>query len=455
MRRWRATRCLLLALVAAAIIAVEAAADPLNVVWAVRGGGPGHDKARGIAVDWDGNVYVTGEFTQTVVFGEHTVTSRGDLDFFIAKYNRNGNCLWVRSGGGALIDRGYAVAVDRDQNCYVTGHYQSTDARFDQDGPLLNRGGYDVFVAKYDSGGALQWVRTGGGTGYDYGHGIGVDRAGDCYVTGGSPGAVTFGDLTTGDQRGSRMFLWKLAPDGRTRWARASEGGSSSGQGMAVAPDGHCWIAGDVSGAVDFMGERLSRTGKDAVVVKVGPDGTGIWASGGSGGKDAFGSAVSVDDAGDCYLTGGFQTTETVGTEAMQSAGGYDVFVAKLDDLGRVRWARAGGGPGVDYCLGSASDLHGGCYAVGCFHDGAVFDGVARHSEGDFDLFAAHYDAAGKLSGLLQGGGPGLDEAYCGARTDRNELCVSGAFSGTSSYGGKSLTSAGSNDVELLKLRLR
>src|SRR6201999_2005386 len=90
------------------------ASEP-DVVWAVAAGGPGPDKTRGVAADPEGNVYITGEFTGTAHFGKQTITSHGDLDAFVAKYNRAGECLWARGGGGSRTDRGYAVAVDKDQ----------------------------------------------------------------------------------------------------------------------------------------------------------------------------------------------------------------------------------------------------------------------------------------------------------------------------------------------------
>ena len=122
-----------------ALAAGGATASVPEVLWATSVGGPGHDKARGIATDRDGNIYVTGEFSQTARFGKHTLTTHGDLDFFVAKFSPAGECLWARSGGGLLTDRGYAVAADRGGNVYVTGHFQSVDARFDTEGPLPNR----------------------------------------------------------------------------------------------------------------------------------------------------------------------------------------------------------------------------------------------------------------------------------------------------------------------------
>ncbi len=68
--------------------------------------------------------------------------------------------LWVRIGGGDKIDRGYAIASDHVGNCYVTGHYESASAEFDHL-KIESVGDYDLFVAKYDPAGKLQWIRSG------------------------------------------------------------------------------------------------------------------------------------------------------------------------------------------------------------------------------------------------------------------------------------------------------
>lgn len=443
------------AMLGAVLLAGTALAARPESVWAVSVGGPAHDKARGIATDREGNVYVTGEFSQTAQFGKHTLVTHGDLDFFVAKFDRKGECLWARAGGGSLTDRGYAVAADRDQNCYVTGHYQSVDARFEAQGPLPNRGQYDIFVACYDRLGALKWIHTGGGARSDVGHGLALDGRGNCYITGGLAGKGEFGDWQVEDQRGTHMFLLKFAPDGRQLWGRASRGGSSSGQGMTADRDGNTWITGDIAGEVDYGGARRSVPGDDMVLVKFDKEGQALWAAGGEGNSGGIGTGVSVDATGAAYVGAWFKTTETVGREVMRTFGMYDVFTAKFDAEGKPVWARQAGGPTIDYCEGTIPDGRGGCYAVGCFHDGADFQGVIRHSEGNFDLYMAHYDASGKLADFLQEGGPGLDEAYCVARTGKNEAVMSGAYSGASRYGEGLLTSAGSNDVVVQQVRLK
>ncbi|MGV3721472.1 MAG: SBBP repeat-containing protein, partial [Actinomycetota bacterium] len=115
--------------VAVALPVLCRAAEP-SYVWTVRAGGSRHDKTRGLCTDRAGNVYLTGEFGDTADFGKEKITSRGDLDFFVAKYSPQGECLWARQGGGAKTDRGYSVAADDQGGVFVTGHYQSSDALF-------------------------------------------------------------------------------------------------------------------------------------------------------------------------------------------------------------------------------------------------------------------------------------------------------------------------------------
>ena len=105
-------------------------ASPPEFEWAISAAGPEHDKTRGLAVDPDGNVLLTGEFTSTAAFGDHKRTAVGSMDFFVAKVSPAGKFLWVSTGGGEMIDRGYAVACDHLGNAYVTGHFQSPTAKF-------------------------------------------------------------------------------------------------------------------------------------------------------------------------------------------------------------------------------------------------------------------------------------------------------------------------------------
>ncbi len=441
-------------LVGALLLAGLARAAEPDFQWVVRAGGPMHDKTRGLAADAKGHVWATGEFTGTAQFGEHTVTARGGMDFFIAKYGAGGKCLWFRQGGGAKTDRGYDVEVDRQGNAYVTGHYESEDADFGDGKTLPQRGGYDVFVAKYDPEGKLLWLHTFGGAAYDYGHGIGVDGRGRCVATGAVAGPADLGRGLVDLGPGSHIFLVRYDASGRQELAQASHGGSGSGQALAVDGDGSIWISGNASGEVDFGGAVRSVPGKDILLVRFDPNGRALWAAGAGGNADGVSTGVVVDRAGNAYIGGMFKKVAVFGSDTFTSAGEYDVFTAKFDPHGKLLWGRHGGSPEIDYCLGMAAEPGGGCIAVGEYGDGATFGDRTLRSRGGRDLYVARYDAEGRMAQLLDAGGPGEDQTYCIARDGKGHVFLSGAFSGSTTLGKNSFTTLGSNDVFLAKVKL-
>ena len=91
-----------------------------NWLWAKNAGGTGTDWGNGIAVDASGNSYVTGYFQSTATFGDITLTSNGGADIFISKLDHSGNWLWAKNAGGTGGE-GNGIAIDNNGNSYVTG----------------------------------------------------------------------------------------------------------------------------------------------------------------------------------------------------------------------------------------------------------------------------------------------------------------------------------------------
>jgi hypothetical protein len=117
------------------------------------------------------------------------LTLNGDYDAFVAKVNASGTALtYCGYIGGSDYDCGNGVAIDGNGNAYVTGFTYSSETTFPVTvGPDLtfNGGTYDAFVAKVNaSGTALVYCGYIGGGGYDEGFGIAVDGGGNAYVTG-------------------------------------------------------------------------------------------------------------------------------------------------------------------------------------------------------------------------------------------------------------------------------
>ncbi len=187
---------------------------------------------RSVAVDGSGNIYLTGEFSGTVTLGGQTITSEGD-DIFIAKYNASGTVLWLRRGATGF-DYGLGIAVDGSGNVYVVGNFEGT-ANFNTpsasgSNQLVSAGFSDIFIAKYNTSGALQWLRRGGGTSFDDGYGIAVDGNGNVYVVGTFNGTANFNTPSASGSNqlvsagGSDIFIAKYNTSGTLQWLRRGGG---------------------------------------------------------------------------------------------------------------------------------------------------------------------------------------------------------------------------------------
>ncbi len=184
----------------------------------VRTGGSASSSAdyfTGMDMDASGNLYITGAyFSLPMIIGTATLTNSGTNDAFIAKYNASGVFQWANKVGGAGSDFGNDVAVDGNNNIYMTGYFSGT---------VIPVGAYtltnsnpgasnDVFVVKYNAAGVPQWVTSAAGSGYETGYGITADAIGNVYVTGAYniAGPITFGNTTLTSAGNNDSFLTKI-----------------------------------------------------------------------------------------------------------------------------------------------------------------------------------------------------------------------------------------------------
>lgn len=287
--------------------------------------------------------------------------------------------------GGANGDIGYGVAVDADGNAYVTGSTGSTN--FPTGTPLqaATGGDFDLFVAKLNpTGTALAYSTYLGGAGFDRGTAIAVDALGNAYLTGvttsgnfpTTTGAfqTTFGGGTCGTTACSDAFVTKLNPAGSALVYSTYLGGSDSdsGQGIALDDSGNAYVTGSTLSTIFPTAAPLQATGNggaDAFVTKVNPDGTGLVYSTYLGGTDGdFGQAIAVNTAGNAYVTGYTFSTNlpTVNPYKAANAGSADVFVAELDAAGSALvYSTYFGGAGVDRAFALALDESGDVFITG------------------------------------------------------------------------------------------
>jgi len=255
---------------------------------------------------------------------------------------------------------------------------------------------------------------------------------------------------------GKSLFVAKYDTDGHLKWSRlAGNDQAQSGHNIAVGPSGDCYVSGYVSGVVQLSGREFgSPTAvKDIFVARLDAEGKLVWVRTAGGESDGLSTGVAVDGQGNCYLTGMFQNKAVIGNTTLVSAGQYDVFVARFDADGKPAWAYSGGGKKIDYGLGVATDSSGNCYVTGEFTDDVRFMGQHLSKLGGRDLYVARFSPRGEMDWLEMMGGPHSDLSYAVAVDARGSCFLSGAFSPGTQYQTHKLTSRGSNDIFLIKLK--
>ncbi|MFH1320952.1 MAG: T9SS type A sorting domain-containing protein [Bacteroidota bacterium] len=304
-----------------------------NVLWAERAGSTTDDEGFGIRIDDIGNSYVTGYFTGTSYFGSDTLNEMGGQDMFLAKYDTSGNVLWARQAGNTGWDEGDALCVDASGNVYVTGVFEGT-VIFGPE-TLTSSGYSDVFIARYDPSGNILWASQGGGSGwYDGGLSIAVDNSGNSYITGYYYGPATFGVYTLPLIGSYDMFLVKYDTSGNELWA--NEGGGTGvngdwGSGIVIDLSNNCYVTGRMEDISTFGSVVLNSAGdEDVFVVKYNPSGSAVWGKKAGGADVDVGNAIVTDVLGNNFVTGTFQGAAFFDNDTLNSLSGDDVFIAKL-----------------------------------------------------------------------------------------------------------------------------
>lgn len=379
----------------------EATGESVGVAWVRHFSSdlvPSSDYPNAIAADSSGNIYVAGVSERTY----------SDGDFLTLKYDRRGDLKWQArySNTQSGYSEPFAVAVDRDENVYVTGY-------------TTNRGsGRDMLTVKYDSTGNTVWARTFQGTtdSDDVAVAVGVDTSGNCYVLGSCHNAGTDDDIV----------LISYSSGGTERWERVFDGsahGADRPTALYVTPGGSACYTGITSGIA---------TGLDIITFRYDQDGTERWRSLYSTSGVNYSTGIIMDDSGNVDVAGFTGTSDStvtylvlqytpggasgwtsvyngsnpgpkkasgiavdnngniIVTGIVTSGGSANYLTVKYDrSAGSIRWEEVYDNPyhGDDYAVGTAVSTEGHIFVTGY----SRFDSTTA-----FSYLTIEYDSTGK-----------------------------------------------------------
>jgi hypothetical protein len=205
-----------------------------DLLWIRQLGSAAGDVITGIAIDQAGHVYATGQTD-----GDLGGTNAGPSDAFLAKYAANGDLLWTRQAGTAAFDSANAVAIG-DEGTVVIGGLTNGDLGG------ANAGDYDAFLIGYDAEGNSLWTRQFGTAADDVANEVSAG-GGNVYVTG-----YTGGNLGGSNEGGYDAFLAAYDSAGNRTWIdQMGSDADVNARCVAAIDDGSVYIAGQTRGGID------------------------------------------------------------------------------------------------------------------------------------------------------------------------------------------------------------
>ncbi|MFO7659744.1 MAG: T9SS type A sorting domain-containing protein [Candidatus Cloacimonadaceae bacterium] len=366
--------------------------------------------------------------------------------------------LWATRASG-VSGSSQSVTVDNLGNHYIIGYY-GVAASFGNT-TLTCNGIKDVFIAKLDCDGNWLWAVNAGGILEDFGSDIVVDNFGNVYVTGCFKDIATFGTTQLTSIGYTNIFIAKLDPEGNWLWALQSEGTYPDYMiirpKLAIDSTNHLYLSHYFNGVISFgnLTPLTSISTSSIFIAKLDADGNWLWAIQPSGTGGSGSTDIVVDGSDNIFLTGGFNGTVIFGANQLTSIGNSDVLIAKLDSNGNWLWAlRAGGSSRSIYCTSIALDNLGNICLSGDFSDTASFGDFTLTSSGwiNENIFVVKLDNSGNILWAKSSEGVGPNHEFGAVIDNEGYIYITGSFNHTVIMGFSQLTSLGNNDLYIAKL---
>ncbi len=304
-------------------------------------GGNGNDIAKSIITTNDGGYAILGYTSSTD--GDITSKTSDDSDFLLLKYDNEDELQWSKTYGGSNDDRGNQVLVTTDNGFVVFGFSDSSDNDVTE-----NNGNSDFWVSKLDASGAIQWQKSFGFSGRDYGTTLTPTSDGGFLIVGELDVTASGGEgnFPTAKQQHAGGDFWaiKIDANGTREWSKFYGGTfTDTPQGVVQLDDGTYVITGlSDSSDVDITDNKGSY---DFWVIKISSTGALLWEKnfGGSEIDESYDIKKTTD--GNLIVVGDTRSSDK---DVTKNNGGADLWIIKITPDGDLVWQKNFGGSNFD-----------------------------------------------------------------------------------------------------------
>lgn len=410
--------------------------------WIQSFGGSGNDTPQAIINTSDGGYAVLG-YTESID-GDVTDKSLAVNDYWLLKFDSEGNLEWNTTYGGSKDDRGQSLVQTTDGGYALTGYAMSDDG----DGSK-NQGFHDNWIVKIDAFGTIEWEKSFGFSGHDHAYDIIETEDGGLFFTG-------FLDITSAradgnTEKGNTLTshgvgeFWgtKIDNQGNLQW-RGYYGGTNNDRSHAVVrSDDGGFVMSGFTESNDFDINN-SRGSYDFWVVKIDVSGNLVWEKsyGGTGIERA--QDITKTSDGGFVITGNTFSTDV---DITVNNGESDIWLIKIDYNGNLVWETSFGGSQFDAAQSVISSIDGGYIVVG---NSKSLDKDANENAGENDIWLIKTDAEGKMIWQKTYGGSGLDYGFDAVETLSGAVILVGE---STSADFSNLQNKGESDMVILKVK--
>ena len=260
--------------------------DPNGIpLWAQKYGGANNDFFTALDIDANGNPFITGYFSTGTTIGTSSFVCFGFYDIFVFKTDSNGGVIWAKQFGGGDDDRSSAIAVDSQGNAYLTGTCRGTYQFGSFSASSTN---YSAYLCKINSSGTPLWLKyyLTNQNHQSLSLDVTIDHLGNIYSTGSSNAPYTFNAQHSVNVTAfSGAYVLKSDANGNVLWAKGFGGivnqAENHGYGYSIDADlaGNVYVGGTFSGTIDsnpLLQTNINNFNYDIFLMKIGVSTVGI-----------------------------------------------------------------------------------------------------------------------------------------------------------------------------------
>ncbi len=422
--------------------------------WMEQLGGPGWDIPNGIVTDSKNNVYIAGGFTNQLQGNKKTITSEGNRDIYVARYNDKGKLEWLWQAGGVYLDKIMAIKNAPDNDLYISGVIRG-EMKFGK--RKIEGDDKKLFVARINKRGKADWVTTIPFYNAASGYLLDTDQSGNILLGGVFADTLHCSGNDLISQGHNDVFLMRLLSDGSVDQVKQiGTKGAEKLTALSLDSLGNVYLTGSYEKTLSIDALELEANGKhleqNNFILQLDSTLKAVWAKPISSTSYTEVRGMVCNKNNQLYLSGNFNHNLSIDTLNYEAKGLNDFFVCRADTSGNITWIKTFGGKYSDNVSDMKLNHLGGAMITGSFNDTLYLDTLMINTQSvNKDAFIAQLDTAGMVTWTEAIHGEG-GSASSGATLDsKGNLYLMGSFNGMIKAGSQELETLGDEDIFVAK----